>query len=188
MKKVVAVLNRIVSIFLVALLLFAGYVFITVMRAGKDKVPTVFGYGFLQVATGSMEPTIPAGALIIVRETDASQVQVGDIITFYSLDPQIMNMPNTHRVTEIQKKYGDPVFITKGDATPTEDPFPVYPERLIGVYKRHFMVGNLTGILHSQYFFFFAMLVPLIIVIFVEVLRFKKSVEDKKEEKHEQDP
>ena len=58
-KKTVAVINRIFSFILIAVLLFAGYVFLKVMRTPKNEVPSVFGYSFLQVATGSMEPTIP---------------------------------------------------------------------------------------------------------------------------------
>lgn len=179
MKKAISVLNRIISIILIALLLFAGYVFITVMRAGKDKVPSVFGYSFLQVATGSMEPTIPTRSMIIVRQTDAKDVKVGDVITFYSNDPLIINLPNTHRVTAIAQENGAPVFTTRGDASDTDDPYTVPADRLIGVYVRYFEVGKLPEILHSRYFFFFVLLVPLCVVILLEIMRVKKSAEAK---------
>ena len=204
--KVVAVLNRIFSVVLIAVLLFAGYVFITVMRAGKNKVPAVFGLSFLQVATGSMEPTIPAGAVIVVHKTDASDVKVGDIITFYSPDPAILDMPNTHRVTAIREKNGATFFTTKGDAGVQDDPYEVRGERLIGVYKTQFSIGKIAQIVHSKVFFFFAMLIPICVVISVEFLRVKKLTEERearklaagkqeaekqeaeKEESHEQDP
>lgn len=199
--KVIAVVNRIFSFILIAALLFAGYVFITVMRAGKDKVPAVFGYSFLQVATGSMEPTIPIGSIIIVKNTAAGDVKVGDIITFYSPDPLIRNVPNTHRVTAIGEENGTPVFTTKGDAGSLEDPYPVLGNRLIGVYKLHFSIGKLQEIVHSKVFFFLVMLVPICAVISVEFLRVKKLAAEKeakkeqakkekaeKEESHEQDP
>ena len=192
MKKVIAVVNRIVSAILIAVLLFAGYVFITVMRTPKNQVPSVFGYSFLQVATGSMEPTIPTRAVIIVRHTDPGDVKVGDVITFYSTDPTIKDMPNTHRVTQIQNENGAPVFITKGDASYAEDPYPVSSDRLVGVYMRYFSVGNLPEILHSRYFFFFVLLLPLCVVIFLEVMRVKRTAEEKaqrqKEENHDEQP
>ena len=191
MKKAISIINRIITIFLIAVLLFAGYVFFNVMRAGKDKVPSVFGLSFLQVATGSMEPTIPTRSMIIVRETDAAKIKVGDVITFYSTDPQIENLPNTHRVTAITQENGMPVFTTKGDAGEEDDPYPVYADHLIGVYIKHFSVGSIPDLLHNRYFFFFALLVPLCIVIMLEVIRVKKSAEEKseakKEETHEQD-
>ena len=189
MKKAVSVINRLISILLVLVLLFAGYVFITAMRAGKDKVPSVFGLSFLQVATGSMEPTIPTHSMIIVRRADAAEVKVGDVITFYSSDPLIEGVPNTHRVTAITEENGAPVFTTRGDAGIQDDPYPVYANQLIGIYVRHFNVGKLPDILHNRYFFFFVLLVPLSIVIMLEVVRVKKTAEEnaekQKEEPHE---
>ncbi len=191
MKKAVSVINRIVSILLVAVLLFAGYVFVTVMRAGKDKVPSVFGYSFMQVATGSMEPTIPTGVLIIVRQTAPEEIKVGDVITFYSSDPILEGKPNTHRVTMILNEGGILSFTTRGDAGTTDDPYPVSADQLIGRYVRYIEIGKLPEILHSRYFFFFALLVPMCIVILVEVIRVKKTAEEKaeaqKEETHEKE-
>jgi signal peptidase len=205
-QKVIAVLNRFFSFILIAVLLFAGYVFLTVMRTPKNQVPAVFGFSFLRVATGSMEPTIPTGAIIIVRQTDPEEVKVGDVITFYSPDPLLENMPNTHRVTAILQENGTTSFITKGDAGVDDDPYPVEAERLVGVYKLHFTLGKLPEIVHSKVFFFLAMLVPLCAVISVEFLRVKKMSEAKearrlaaeqqkaekkeaeKEESNEQDP
>ncbi len=201
-SKAVAVLNRIFSFILIAVLLFAGYVFITVLRTPKNEVPSVFGYSFMQVATGSMEPTIPTGAVIIVRETDPADVKIGDVITFYSPDPTIKDMPNTHRVTAISADGGAPVFTTKGDAGFEADPYPVTADRLIGVYKVHVSIGKLSEIMHSKAFFFLAMLVPICAVISVEFLRIKKLSEEReakkaadakkaeaeKEESHEQEP
>ncbi len=45
----------------------------------------------------------------------------------------------------------------------------------------------MPDILHSKLFFFFALLVPLCIVIFVELMRVKKIAE-KKEQSHEKEP
>ncbi|MBQ7547930.1 MAG: signal peptidase I [Clostridia bacterium] len=181
MKKIVNILNRLLTILLIAVLVFGGYVFVKVLRAGKERVPSVFGYSFMQVATGSMEPTIQTGSLIIVRETGAENIQVGDVITFYSSDPLIAGKPNTHRVVAVRQENGQPVFTTRGDAAQQDDPYPVYPAQLIGVFCRSFSVGNLVQILHSPYFFFFVLVVPLIAVIFAEVVRVKKTAEEKRE-------
>lgn len=187
MKKAIAVMNRIFSALLVIILLFAGYVFVTVMRAGKGKVPSLFGYSFLQVATGSMEPTIPTGSLIIVKKTDPDAVKVGDVICFYSSDPMIEGIPNTHRVTGISTENGTTMFTTRGDAGTSDDPYPAHGDRLIGVYVRYYSVGKLPQIMRSKVFFFFVLLVPLCIVISIEFLRVK-NLREKKEEPHEQEP
>lgn len=186
MKKVKKVLNRLISFLLVLILLFAGYVFITVLRSGKDKVPNIFGYSFLQVATGSMEPTIPTNSLVIVRKTEPSQVEVGDIICFYSTDPKIFGKPNTHRVVEITQDEGI-TFITQGDASELRDEYTVSADRLVGVYVNHFQITKLMNVLHNQYFFFFVLIIPLCIVIFFELLHVKKIAEEKAEKKNDKD-
>lgn len=188
MKKAVKIVNRLVSIFLVAVLLFAGYIFVSVLRAGKDKVPEIFGYSFLQVATGSMEPTIPTNSLIIVRKTDPADVQVGDVICFYSTDPKIYGKPNTHRVVEIQKDGGELTFITKGDASVLQDTYPVLADSLVGVYLKHIQVSKVMDVLHNQYFFFFVLVIPLCVIIFFEFLHVKKIAQEKAEKKNGKDP
>lgn len=186
MKTVVKVFNRIISFLLVVVLLLAGYVFVTVLRSGKDKVPSIFGLSFLQVATGSMEPTIPTDSLIIVRKTEPTAVQVGDIICFYSTDPKIYGKPNTHRVVEITQDEGL-TFITQGDASELRDEYTVSADRLVGVYLKHFQLSKVMSILHNPYFFFFALLVPLCAVIFFELLHVKKVAEEKAEKKNDKD-
>ena len=179
MKKAARFFSSLLSVVLALTLLFSAYVFYATLRAGKGKVPEVFGYSFLQVATGSMEPTIPTGVLVIMRETDADAINVGDIICFYSTDPTIEGMPNTHRVVEIQDDNGSPLFITQGDASDTPDAYPVKPAQLVGRYVRHLRLGKVLDLIHSRYFFF-VMLLVLISVIFVEFLRVKTAAEKRK--------
>ena len=46
-------------------------------------IPRLMGYQVFSVISGSMEPAIPVGSVIYVREADASEVQVDEIIAFY---------------------------------------------------------------------------------------------------------
>ena len=186
MKKAAQIFSRILSVLLIIVILFAGYVFVSTIRAGKNKVPNVFGYSFLRVATGSMEPTIPTGSLIIVHKANASDIRVGDVICFYSADPQIEGMPNTHRVADVRNEDGKLSFITQGDASDTPDQYPVSADRLVGVYVRSFQMGKALDVMHSRYFFFFVLLIPMCVVIFLEFLHVKK-VATKKESDDAQD-
>ena len=52
-------------------------------------VPYFMGYTELAVLTGSMQPTLPVGTLIYVKETDPAQLEVGDVVT-YRLDGDTM--------------------------------------------------------------------------------------------------
>lgn len=77
-------------------------------------IPYFMGYTELAVLTGSMQPTLPVGTLIYVKETDPAQLDVGDVVT-YRLDGDTMV---THRVIEINPEAQ--TLITQGDAN--EDP------------------------------------------------------------------
>ncbi len=73
---------------------------------------SIFGYRTLQVATGSMEPDIKVGEMVIIKKSD--QYEVGDIITY-----EIEESYVTHRIIE----KNDEKIITKGDAnTAIDDP------------------------------------------------------------------
>ena len=89
-------------------------------------VPKLFGIRIYGVLTGSMAPAYSVGGVVYVKETDASDIQVGDVITFQmgSNTEYVM----THRVVEMEGSF----FITKGDANNAVDPEPVSYDRLIG--------------------------------------------------------
>ena len=70
----------------------------------------LFGIQVYSVISGSMEPEYPVGALIYVKEVKASEVEVGDVITFVLSN----ETPATHRVIAIDKEAQ--LFYTQGDA------------------------------------------------------------------------
>lgn len=180
MSKAKKWVGRIISVFLILVFAAGAYVFITVLTSG-DKVPTVFGYSFLKVSTGSMEPTLKTGSIIIVKSTVADEVRAGDIICFYSRDPKISGIPNTHRVNEISEDDGRRIFITKGDANYVVDEYPVYGEDIVGVYVTEITSSTkIASIVQSRYFFFFVLLIPLCLVVFFEAMNVSKTIKDKK--------
>lgn len=104
------------------------------IKAKKEgKQPSIFGYKFYIVLTGSMTPTIYPGDLIIVKEVPTSEIKQGDIITFGS---SMSSNITTHRVKDIEK--GDKIkFITKGDANEVVDPNPVESKLVVGKVINH---------------------------------------------------
>lgn len=86
------------------------------------------------VQSGSMEPTLPVGAVIFV-DTDASagDIEEGDIITFTQ---GRSTRTTTHRVHEKHTATVDGQtsvrFTTKGDANENVDPDPVYSDQIVG--------------------------------------------------------
>jgi signal peptidase len=68
------------------------------------------------VLSGSMEPAISPGDVVIVQETTVSSVGVGDVVTFGAGS----ETPTTHRVVDVVEQDGQTALRTKGDAN--EDP------------------------------------------------------------------
>jgi signal peptidase len=80
------------------------------------------GYRLQPVLSGSMEPALPVGSLLVVQPFDASRVEVGMAVTFE--DPVVPGRIVTHRV--VRRAPGKELaFVTRGDANAFEDPIPV---------------------------------------------------------------
>jgi signal peptidase len=94
-------------------------------------VPKAAGATPLTVLTGSMEPRLPPGTLIVVAPTPVDEIRLGDVVTYQieSGRPEVIS----HRVTEIvSSSDGGTAFVTKGDANSEPDAALVLPEQVRG--------------------------------------------------------
>lgn len=90
----------------------------------KHRVPSIFGYSSLMVATGSMSGTIEEGDLIIIKDTD--DYKIGDIVTFFQDGDDI---PTTHRIYNIDENGN---WKTRGDANNSYDKRSITSDEIIG--------------------------------------------------------
>lgn len=94
-------------------------------------VPRVAGATPLTILTGSMEPSLPPGTLIVVRPAPVEQIAVGDVVT-YQIRPGRPDVIS-HRVVGVTlKSDGTRTFTTKGDSNSAADPV-VLPKQVRGV-------------------------------------------------------
>lgn len=114
---------------LILLVGLTAYIMICNMQG---KAAVVFGRSIVKVISESMEPSIHDGDYIIIKKTDCSELEAGDIICFYSLDEEIFGKMNTHRII---RRLDDGSFVTKGDANYDEDSAAVTAENIIGKYE-----------------------------------------------------
>lgn len=79
----------------------------------------VFTYSPRVILSGSMQPGINIGDVVIIKEIDGKTAQIGDIIMF-----PLGEMKVTHRVIDVKEVNGKKYFTTKGDANndPERDP------------------------------------------------------------------
>ncbi|MCK0516023.1 signal peptidase I [Williamsia sp. DF01-3] len=75
----------------------------------------------LIVRSGSMEPTIPTGALAIAKDVSATDISAGDVISVNNAQ----RIRITHRVVSVDSTAGDAVALTlQGDANNVPDALP----------------------------------------------------------------
>lgn len=185
MKKVI---GKIINFVLVALILFAVAVLVLVgYHAKKGEATTVFGYGFMAVQTGSMTPEYPIGTVIIIKETDPSQLKEKDVITFYSSNPSLGNMIVTHRIMEVTDD-GDGTysFVTQGDANVIPDEYSAESEKIIGrVVGKSNLMQKLMKIRENPAFFLVLIVLPMCIIITMEMVNISKKMNEKNNEDEE---
>ncbi len=86
------------------------------------------GRDLFVIASGSMEPNIPVGALVAVQPTDSATITKGDIVTIRAANGVVI----THRVVGISNLPDGAHFQLKGDANATADPNLVAASELVG--------------------------------------------------------
>lgn len=116
MKILSTTLQTVIMVCLLAL----GGVFVSSM------LPIPGGLQSKIVQSGSMEPHIPTGSLVVIKP--AQSYAVGDVITFNKQGP----VPTTHRIAGIEGSGEDTRFVTRGDANEEADPGVVPQARVLG--------------------------------------------------------
>lgn len=125
-----------------------------------------FGWRVDTVFSGSMEPELKVGAVVITRPVDAEEIKTGDILTFYSpLSEQL----TSHRVIAVEQ--GSSLhFSTKGDANEDADPFTLPPENVVGKVCFHIpYLGYVAQFVKTPLGFLLTLCLPGLIIIVMEL-------------------
>jgi signal peptidase len=80
---------------------------------------SLLGYSSYVIYSGSMEPAVKVGSLLLSRPVNVEDLQVGDVITYRSPGN---HTTLTHRIVDMRQENGEWVFKTKGDASLGPDP------------------------------------------------------------------
>lgn len=117
-KKVLAIIvNTILWLFVV----FAVCITAVVLSSTNNEhgVASIGGKSFINIKTDSMNPTIKAGDMIVVKlliDADKTELKENDVITFYTdLDKNGTKELNTHRIAEKYEEGGYTYYRTRGD-------------------------------------------------------------------------
>ena len=117
--RIIKLIKNIICWTLIAVLVFTLVVFF--MSRINGSTPSVFGYSIFRVSSGSMEPELMVGDIILDKTVDNPEdLKVGDVITFKSSD--YGDMLVTHKVIKAPyEENGKLMLQTKGIANEVED-------------------------------------------------------------------
>jgi signal peptidase I len=99
---------------LAARLLLGGPVVSLVALLLAVALPVLFGCRSMVIMSGSMEPAIRTGSVVVVRRIPAAEIAVGDVVSF--LNPEAPGRTLTHRVQAVTGEGGRIEVETRGDA------------------------------------------------------------------------
>lgn len=147
-KLAVQILAGCVAAALVLVLVASGYLAFSA-QVSSDGVPTVAGHKVLAVVSGSMEPAIRTGDIIVVKPVadPLEEVNEGTVITYWAAGREDVLI--THRVKKTVLVDGHPMgYVTQGDANEVPDRALIAPDQVVGVYhSRVPYVGYVTAFL-----------------------------------------
>lgn len=149
---------------------------------GNGKMPLFDAY---IIVSPSMVPTIKIDDAIVVKRETGSKLELGDIITFSSVDPSYPGLTVTHRIVSKEKSSsGKYLFRTKGDNNSIMDPSIVEESRVYGkVVLKIPKLGKVRRFLTTSYGFFFGIVVPAVAIVVFDILKlFRKKDENIVEE------
>lgn len=113
-SKVSLIIGIVLCVILVPILVLNSVLIIKGVASEDRKPPDLFGYVPLTVASPSMYPLFDEGDMILLKEVDPDDIEVGDVICFF--DPaQKGNKLLTHRVVQIYEEDGQRYAKTAGD-------------------------------------------------------------------------
>lgn len=128
------------------------------------NTPTNYGGStrYEPVLSGSMEPAIPVGSLVLIKPVNTESLRVGDVICYRFSDEILI----THRIIEITSNG----IITKGDANDEQDLKLVQSNNIVGsVVLTIPFVGFLGSLIQSPLGLLFLLFIPGVIFILLEI-------------------
>lgn len=176
-KKIWSIICKILNAFFLVVLI--GLIVILLYLAIGSKgngLPFLQNYQMFTVLSGSMEPTLNVGGVIIVEKVDPMTLQEGDIITFISNDTSLSGQVVSHRIIQVVDNNNGRMFITKGDANEDRDDAAAVPANVIGRVIFHIpYLGYLLNFMKTRNGFFVLLLLPCMIILFIESISLLKN-------------
>ncbi|MES2966752.1 MAG: signal peptidase I [Patescibacteria group bacterium] len=169
------IINAIFSAVFIVILLLVSSLFLVPLLPFENNIQIKI------VESGSMEPSILTGSLVVIHPKSA--YGVGDVVTFESTSADV---PTTHRIIGIRESAGKTFFMTKGDANEEADTQEAPLGSVIGkVVIAAPYAGFVLDFARQPLGFLFLIVLPALMIICGEIEKIWKQIKESKREKNE---
>lgn len=186
MKKILSVIG---NVLLVVVILIAVAMTFASLNTNDKGLPEIGGFIVMNIQSGSMEPAIKTGDLIITKTVKKPyELKVGDVVSYVGYENKDLIII-THRITSVVGEGGAVSYVTKGDNNPTVDEVEVTPSSIVSKYDgiRIPVLGTIFSFLSGRVGFFISIVLPLFILFVYQIYKFISTImEEKKKELIEQ--
>ena len=168
--------SALVTILIVVLVLFSIIISISsITTKANNGVPNLFGYTPFSVQTDSMHPTINKGDYIFIEKCDANALEVGDIVTYFTII-EGQRVINTHRIVNVYNNNDIIEYQTQGDnkeTNPEPDKLLLSPGDVIGKYdgSKIPVLGAGIDFLSTRLGFFLVILLPVLLFTIYQIYK-----------------
>jgi len=159
---------------------FFGIIIAIALLLIISRIPLPGNYKVMMVLSGSMEPKIKTGSVVIVKPL--SDYKEGEVISFK--EPENTDRIVTHRIVKVISGMDGVYYQTKGDANDAPDWTQVPKENVIGkvLFSIPYLGYVLNGI-RQPVIFTLLIIVPSTIIIYEEIKKVKGEFKKKKQYK-----
>lgn len=142
-------------------------------------LPIPNNYKVVIVRSGSMEPTIHTGSIVVYKPQ--SEYKKEDVVAFRNASTGPEKIVTIHRVMDVEQKDQKPFFKTKGDANKVEDAVLTPKEDVLGrVLFSMPGIGYLISWGQSPTGFVVMLVLPVTLLVYHEIHNFMNKRKDKK--------
>lgn len=166
-KSIFKIIRSVICWLCIAVLVIAVVVMLTAKIKGTQ--PSLFGYSVYRVSSGSMEPELSVGDIILAKAVgDPMTLKVGDVVT-YKGSGELSGKLITHKIIVApQEEDGEIMLQTKGIANEIADS-PINADRVVSV-----MICEIEFLEYFYNYFFspwgLLTIIALIIIVFIDEL------------------
>ena len=160
---------------IVAILFICSMIIVFQVAKNSSETPNLFGYKVFNVISGSMEPNLKIGDIVIAKKVEKENIKKENIITFRQENGVV-----THRVVDIIRENEHVYYQTKGDNNNANDEQLVAYKDVEGIYV--FKISK-VGLLINNIKNTTSMIIIVLIMYFIyKIMQIK---DDRKVARHE---